>query len=78
MQPTANVAWQQPHSRQRLALARTDRAAAGLSFLLELLYATERVRVDGYIDQHMDDGARRPAACQPWVYGVCGCAVAVA
>ncbi|WP_414605110.1 hypothetical protein, partial [Stenotrophomonas pavanii] len=43
---------------QRLALARIDRANAGLSFLLELLHATERVRVDGDIDQHMDDGAR--------------------
>ena len=43
---------------QRLALARIDRANAGLSFLLELLHATERVRVDGDIDQHLDDGAR--------------------
>jgi len=32
---------------QRLALARIDRANAGLTFLLELLHATERVRVDG-------------------------------
>lgn len=43
---------------QRLALARIDRANAGLSFLLELLHATERVRVDGDIDQQMGDGAR--------------------
>jgi len=43
---------------QRLALARIDRANAGLSFLLELLHATERVRVDGGIDQQMGDGAR--------------------
>ena len=43
---------------QRLAMARIDRANAGLSFLLELLHATERVRVDGDIDQQMGDGAR--------------------
>jgi len=41
-----------------VALARIDRADVGLSFLLELLHATERARVDGDIDQHMDDGAR--------------------
>ncbi|PSD28332.1 hypothetical protein C7E12_14900 [Stenotrophomonas maltophilia] len=41
-----------------MALARIDRANAGLSFLLELLHATERVRVDGDIDQQMGDGAR--------------------
>ena len=39
-------------------MARIDRADVGLSFLLELLHATERARVDGDIDQHMDDGAR--------------------
>ncbi len=43
---------------QRLALARIDRANAGLSFPLELLHATERVRVDGDIDPQMGDGAR--------------------
>ncbi len=41
-----------------MALARIDRADVVLSFLLELLHATERARVDGDIDQHMDDGAR--------------------
>ncbi|PTA73180.1 MULTISPECIES: hypothetical protein [unclassified Stenotrophomonas] len=43
---------------QRLALARIDRANAGLTFLLELLHATERVRVDGEASQEMGDGAR--------------------
>lgn len=43
---------------QRLALARIDRANAGLTFLLELLHATERVRVDGEVAQEMGDGAR--------------------
>jgi hypothetical protein len=43
---------------QRLALARIDRANAGLTFLLELLHATERVRVDGEISQQVDDDAR--------------------
>ncbi|MDR2957926.1 MAG: hypothetical protein LBV10_00115 [Stenotrophomonas sp.] len=43
---------------QRLALARIDRANAGLTFLLELLHATERVRVDGEVSQSMGDGER--------------------
>ncbi|MDH0190608.1 hypothetical protein N7676_10510 [Stenotrophomonas sp. GD03993] len=43
---------------QRLALARIDRANAGLTFLLELLHATERVRVDGEISQQVDDDTR--------------------
>ncbi|WMJ67811.1 hypothetical protein [Stenotrophomonas sp. 24(2023)] len=43
---------------QRLALARIDRANAGLTFLLELLHATERVRVDGEVEQHVGDDAR--------------------
>ena len=52
------MARQQPHARATPALTRIDRANAGLSFLLELLHATERVRVDGDIDQQMGDGAR--------------------
>ncbi|MGF6419273.1 hypothetical protein ABH900_002782 [Stenotrophomonas sp. AN71] len=43
---------------QRLALARIDRANAGLTFLLELLHATERVRVDGEVGQEMADRGR--------------------
>ncbi len=43
---------------QRLALARIDRANAGLTFLLELLHATERVRVDGEVSQQVGDDAR--------------------
>lgn len=43
---------------QRLALARIHRANAGLTFLLELLHATERVRVDGEVSQSMGDGER--------------------
>ncbi|WP_312252236.1 hypothetical protein [Stenotrophomonas sp.] len=43
---------------QQLALARIDRATGGLTFLLELLHATERVRVDGEVGQQMGDGAR--------------------
>lgn len=43
---------------QRLALARIDRANAGLTFLLELLHATERVRVDGDAGQELGDSAR--------------------
>ncbi|WP_416055558.1 hypothetical protein [Stenotrophomonas maltophilia] len=43
---------------QRLALARIDRANGGLSFLLELLHATERVRVDGEVGQQVGDDMR--------------------
>lgn len=43
---------------QRLALARIHRANAGLTFLLELLHATERVRVDGEVNHWMGDGER--------------------
>lgn len=43
---------------QQMALARIDRATAGLTFLLELLHATERVRVDGEINQQVGDDAR--------------------
>lgn len=43
---------------QQMALARIDRANAGLTFLLELLHASERVRVDGSDDQQLGDDAR--------------------
>lgn len=43
---------------QRRALARIDRANASITFLLELLHATERARVDGDESQHLGDGAR--------------------
>ena len=43
---------------QRMALARIDRANAGLTLLLELLHATERVRVDGEIAQQVGDDVR--------------------
>lgn len=43
---------------QCMALARIDRANAGLTLLLELLHASERVRVDGDDDQQLGDGAR--------------------
>ncbi|HDS1511319.1 hypothetical protein I5U67_08825 [Stenotrophomonas maltophilia] len=43
---------------QRWALSRIDRANAGLTFLVELLQASERVRVDGDESQQLDDGAR--------------------
>jgi len=43
---------------QRLGLARIDRANAGLTFLLELLHATERVRVDGGEGQQVGDDVR--------------------
>ena len=41
-----------------MALARIDRATAGLTFLLELLHASERVRVDGDETQPLGDDAR--------------------
>ncbi|MBA0097533.1 hypothetical protein WH218_00475 [Stenotrophomonas indicatrix] len=44
---------------QRVALARIDRANAGLSLLLEMLHATERVRVDGEEAQHVGDDIRK-------------------
>ncbi|WP_164137179.1 hypothetical protein [Stenotrophomonas maltophilia] len=43
---------------QQMALARIDRATAGLTFLLELLHASERVRVDGEGGQQLGDDAR--------------------
>lgn len=43
---------------QRAALARIDRANTGLTFLLELLHASERVRVDGDAAQSLGDDAR--------------------
>ncbi|WP_286775747.1 hypothetical protein [Pseudomonas sp. UBA800] len=43
---------------QRWALARIDRANAGLTFRLELLQASERVRVDGEESQHLGDSGR--------------------
>jgi len=43
---------------QRWALSRIDRANAGLTFLLELLQASERVRVDGKESQFLGDHGR--------------------
>ncbi len=43
---------------QCVALSRIQRANAGLTFLLELFHATERVRVEGDISQHLGDDAR--------------------
>ncbi|MDV3435172.1 hypothetical protein R1H25_06860 [Stenotrophomonas sp. C2852] len=43
---------------QRWALSRIDRANAGLTFLLELLQASERVRVDGEESQFLGDNGR--------------------
>ncbi len=43
---------------QCMALARIDRANAGQTFLLELLHAIERTRVDGDEDEQVGDGAR--------------------
>lgn len=43
---------------QCMAMARIDRANAGLTFLLELLHASERVRVDGDDTQQLGDDAR--------------------
>ncbi|WP_312108403.1 hypothetical protein [Stenotrophomonas indicatrix] len=43
---------------QRWALARIDRATAGLTQLLELLHAIERVRVDGDACQQVGDHVR--------------------
>ena len=40
------------------SMARIDRANAGLTFLLELLHASERARVDGDDTQHLPDDAR--------------------
>jgi len=45
-------------SGQRMAMARANRANAGLTLLLELLHATERVRVDGDDDQQVGDDVR--------------------
>jgi len=43
---------------QCVALSRIHRGNAGLTFLLELAHAIERVRVDGDISQHLGDDAR--------------------
>ncbi|KAF1014002.1 MAG: hypothetical protein GAK31_03025 [Stenotrophomonas maltophilia] len=43
---------------QRMALARIDRANAGQTFLLELLHAIERTRVDGNEEEQVGDSAR--------------------
>ncbi|WP_313140542.1 hypothetical protein [Stenotrophomonas sp.] len=43
---------------QCVALSRIQRANAGLTFLLELFHACERVRVDGDISQQLGDDAR--------------------
>jgi len=43
---------------QCVALSRIQRANAGLTFLLELAHAIERVRVSGDISQQLSDGAR--------------------
>ncbi|AWH16450.1 hypothetical protein C1922_03445 [Stenotrophomonas sp. ZAC14D2_NAIMI4_7] len=43
---------------QRMVRARIDRANAGLTFLLELLHASERVRVDGDDGQQIGDDMR--------------------
>lgn len=53
-------AWQgrQHTPAQCMALARIDRANSGLTFLLELLHAAERVRVDGDEAQQLGDDAR--------------------
>ncbi|WMJ70358.1 hypothetical protein [Stenotrophomonas sp. 24(2023)] len=54
----------QPWARERrtpgqcMALERIDRATAGLTVLLELLHATERVRVDGGEEHHVGDSVR--------------------
>ncbi|HDS1127335.1 TPA: hypothetical protein QDZ99_000966 [Stenotrophomonas maltophilia] len=45
-------------SGHRMAMARANRANAGLTVLLELLHATERVRVDGDDDQQVGDDVR--------------------
>ncbi|WP_285316729.1 hypothetical protein [Stenotrophomonas maltophilia group sp. Smal35] len=42
----------------RWALGRIDHASAGLTFLLELLPASERVRVDGEESQFLRDHGR--------------------
>jgi len=39
-------------------MARADRAAAGLTTLLEIFHAAERVRVDGEDRQQIGDGTR--------------------
>ncbi|WP_447934058.1 hypothetical protein [Stenotrophomonas lactitubi] len=43
---------------QRMAMARIDRANSGLTLLLEILHATERVRVDGDADQQIGEDVR--------------------
>ncbi|WP_251472567.1 hypothetical protein [Stenotrophomonas lactitubi] len=43
---------------QRMAMARIDRANSGLTLLLEILHATERVRVDGDADQQVGEDVR--------------------
>ncbi|MNS98434.1 hypothetical protein D3C72_1328010 [compost metagenome] len=43
---------------QRMAMARIDRANSGPTLLLEILHATERVRVDGDADQQIGEDVR--------------------
>lgn len=43
---------------QSMAMARIDRANSGLTLLLEVLHATERVRVDGDADQQIGEDVR--------------------
>lgn len=43
---------------QRMTLERIDRATAGLTLLLELLHAIERVRVDGGQEHQVGDSVR--------------------
>ncbi|CAM4265286.1 hypothetical protein CR156_21200 [Stenotrophomonas lactitubi] len=43
---------------QGMAMARADRAATGLTTLLEIFHAAERVRVDGGDEQQIGDGTR--------------------
>ncbi|HIE5512702.1 TPA: hypothetical protein ACXNQL_001937 [Stenotrophomonas maltophilia] len=43
---------------QCVVLSRIDRANAGLTFLVEMLHASERVRVDGEATQHLGDDGR--------------------
>ncbi|MFE3969450.1 hypothetical protein CR919_12690 [Stenotrophomonas sp. LMG 10879] len=50
--------WKARNQGHGIAMARLDRANAGLTLLLELLHAIERVRVDGDEDQQVGDDVR--------------------
>ncbi|QKW58093.1 hypothetical protein [Stenotrophomonas sp. NA06056] len=50
--------WKTRTQGHGIAMARLDRANAGLTLLLELLHAMERVRVDGDADQQVGDDVR--------------------